>query len=236
MHFASPLIAGSLVKRYKRFLADIILDTGETVTAACPNTGAMLGLNEPGSRVFLSRSERPTRKYPHSWELVELPGRGLVGVNTGAPNRIAAEAIGVGLLSALAGYSSLRQEVKYGRNSRIDILLEGEGRSPCYVEVKNAHLFRKPGLVEFPDCVTERGTKHLHELADMVRAGHRAVMVYLVQAHFPSRFALAEDLDPTYFKAFRQARQAGVEAYALCCNVTPEAITAARALPVEDCE
>ena len=233
MRFASPLVSGKLIQRYKRFLADVALHSGETITAACANTGAMLGLNEPGAMVWLSRSENPTRKYRHTWELVEIPNLGLVGVNTGSPNRITAEAIRAGVLSELAGYESIRHEVKYGRNSRIDLLLEGPGRKPCYVEVKNAHLFRQPGMVEFPDCVTERGRKHLHELADMVRSGARAAMVYLVQAAAPDRFALAEDLDPSYLHAFREARKAGVEAFALCCNVTTTEITANRAVPVQ---
>ena len=198
MHFASPLIPGILLRRYKRFLADVTLNTGENITAACPNTGAMLGLNEPGSPVWLSRSQSPTRKYPHTWELVDVAGKGLIGVNTGSPNRIVVEAIRDGILPSLAGYDGLRQEVKYGQSSRIDILLQSEGRPPCYVEVKNTHLFRKAGLVEFPDCVTERGTKHLRELAGMVGEGARAAMVYLVQADFPQRLSLAADLDPNY--------------------------------------
>jgi len=233
MRFASPLVPGKLVRRYKRFLADVTLQTGETITAACANTGAMLGLNEPGSTVWLSRSESLTRKYPHTWELIEIPSFGLVGVNTGSPNRITGEAIRSGLLPELAGYDSMRAEVKYGRNSRIDLLLQGQGRQPCYVEVKNAHLFRQPGMVEFPDCVTERGRKHLYELTDMVRSGARAAMIYLVQAAAPHRFSLAEDLDPSYLQAFREARNAGVEAFALCCNVTTTEITANRAVPVQ---
>jgi sugar fermentation stimulation protein A len=234
MDFAGPLIRGRLERRYKRFLADVRLDDGRHVTAACPNTGAMLGLAEPGSVVWLSQSDNPARKYRHTWELVEVPLIGLVGVNTGNPNRITAEAVAAGLVPALAGYGSLRREVPYGRNSRIDLLLEEAGRPPCYVEVKNAHLFRKPGLVEFPDCVTERGTKHLHELAAMVRAGARAAMVYLVQAEKPRRLRLADDLDPTYFRAFGEARKAGVEAFALSCKVEPGRITAIRTIPVED--
>jgi len=234
MRFASPLMRGRLLKRYKRFLADVALDTGETVTAACPNTGSMLGLTEPGNIVWLSRSESPTRKYPHTWELLELPQHGLVGINTGHPNRIVAEAIAAGHMPEFAGYASQRNEVKYGRNSRIDILLEGEGLPACYVEVKNVHLFRKPGLAEFPDCVTERGTKHLAELADMAAAGARAAMVYLIQADFPARFALAGDLDPAYLKAFRRARKAGVEAFAYCCKVSTGEIAAARAMAVEE--
>lgn len=210
--------------------------TGETITAACPNTGAMLGLNEPGSPVWLSRSESPTRKYPHTWELVEVAGKGLIGVNTGSPNRIAVEAIRAGLLPSLSGYAGLRQEVNYGRNSRIDILLEGGDRPPCHVEVKNTHLFRHPGLVEFPDCITERGTKHLRELATVMRQGGRAAMLYLVQTGFAERLALAADLDPNYVKAFKDARKAGVEAYALCCNVSITEITADRAIPVLEFE
>lgn len=236
MEFKSPLERGTLLRRYKRFLADVELASGEIITAACPNTGAMLGLTAPGSTVWLSRSNSVTRKYPHTWEIVEIEGLGMIGVNTANPNRITAEAITAGLAPQLSGYSVLRQEVKYGRNSRIDILLEGGARPNCYVEVKNAHLFRQPGLVEFPDCVTERGTKHLAELADMVRAGHRAAMVYLVQAAFPARLALAGDLDPNYLKAFRMARKAGVEAFALCCNVATTSITACRMIPVEDPE
>ena len=232
MQFTSPLIPGILLKRYKRFLADVTLMAGETVTAACPNTGAMLGLNTPGSTVWLSRSANPSRKYPHTWELVEVGEKGLIGVNTGSPNRISVEAIRAGLLPSLAGYAGLRHEVKYGRNSRIDILLEDPVRPPCYVEVKNTHLFRQAGLVEFPDCVTERGTKHLHELAGMVREGARAAMLYLVQAGFPERLSLAADLDPNYVKAFKNARKAGVEAFALCCKVTTTEITAIRAIPV----
>ena len=231
MQFAKPLTPGKLLKRYKRFLADVILESGESVTAACPNTGAMLGLNEPGSTVWLSDS--PTRKYPHTWELVEVAGKGLVGVNTGLPNKIVAEAIRGSVLPALSGYDSLRPEVRYGRNSRIDMLLQGGGPD-CYVEVKNTHLFREPGLVEFPDCVTARGRKHLFELADMVKDGHRAAMVYLVQAGFPEACGLAADLDPDYVEAFVTARKAGVEAFALCCKVTTTEITAVRAIPVLD--
>jgi sugar fermentation stimulation protein A len=165
---------------------------------------------------------------------VEIEGIGLVGVNTANPNHIAEEAIAAGFIPALAGYPALRREVKYGKNSRIDLLLESSARPPFYVEVKNAHLFRRDGFIEFPDCVTERGTKHLGELARAVRKGARAAMVYLVQADVGRRFTLAGDLDPNYLKAFRRARRAGVEAFALCCKVTPEEITACRVLPVED--
>jgi sugar fermentation stimulation protein A len=232
MQFKSPLIRGKLIRRYKRFLADVKLDTGETITAACPNTGSMLGLTQIGNIVWLSRSESPTRKYPHTWELVGIRDIGLVGINTAQPNRIVTEAITQGKVAELIGYATLRNEVKYGQNSRIDILLEDTKRPPCYVEIKNVHFFRKPGLAEFPDCVTERGTKHLVELSNMVKKGARAVMVYLIQCHNPSRFALADDKDRTYFNEFRKARTAGVEALALTCHVSTSEITVDRNIPV----
>jgi sugar fermentation stimulation protein A len=232
MRFKSPLARGKLIKRYKRFLADVLLDTGETVTAACPNTGSMLGLTEIGNNVWLSRSESPTRKYPHTWELVEINGQGLVGINTAQPNHIVTEAITLGKIAELNGYAILRNEVKYGQNSRIDVLLEDAKRAPCYVEIKNVHFFRKPGLAEFPDCVTERGTKHLVELSNMVKEGARAMMVYLIQCQKPSRFALADDKDRTYFNEFRKAQSAGVEALALTCHVSTSEITVDRAIPI----
>jgi sugar fermentation stimulation protein A len=232
MQFKSPLIRGKLIRRYKRFLADVKLDTGEIITAACPNTGSMLGLTQIGNIVWLSRSESPTRKYPHTWELVGIRDIGLVGINTAQPNRIVTEAITQGKVAELIGYATLRNEVKYGQNSRIDILLEDTKRPPCYVEIKNVHFFRKPGLAEFPDCVTERGTKHLVELSNMVKKGARAVMVYLIQCHNPSRFALADDKDQTYFNEFRKARTAGVEALALTCHVSTSEITVDRNIPV----
>ena len=215
MKFKSPLVRGKLIKRYKRFLADVVLDTGETITAACANTGSMLGLTEPGNAVWLSRSESLTRKYPHSWELVDIPDIGLVGINTGQPNHIVTEAIIAGKVAELTGYASLRNEVKYGRNSRIDILLEDAKRPPCYVEIKNVHFFREPGLAEFPDCVTVRGAKHLVELSNMVKGGARAVMVYLIQCRNPSGFALADDKDRTYFSEFRKARASGRRGFGL---------------------
>ena len=234
MDFPSNLIRGRLIQRHKRFLADVLLDSGETITAACPNTGAMLGLKEPGSVVWLSTSQSKTRKYPHTWEMIELADHGLVGVNTGNPNKIVAEAIRAGNVEELQGYASHRAEVKYGRISRIDLLLEEPSRPPCYVEVKNVHLLRQPGLAEFPDCVTERGAKHLDEMAAMVAEGARAVMVYLIQCNTPRRFALAGDYDPYYVKRYRAARAAGVEAIALTCKMSVAGIAVCLSIPVED--
>ena len=227
MKFATPLLRGRLVKRYKRFLADVVLDSGEAVTATCPNTGSMIGLLEPGSPVWLSVSDSPTRKYKHTWELVEAPmgdERQIVGINTGHPNRLVTEAIEGARIKELAGYASLRREVKYGRNSRIDILLEDPDKAPCYVEIKNVHMMREPRLAEFPDSVTARGAKHLAEMSDMVAAGHRAVMLYLIQMSTPTAFRLARDIDSAYGAAFDAAKAAGVEAIAYRCRISPAEI------------
>lgn len=231
MLLPSPLVRGRLIRRYKRFLADVALDSGSEVTVACPNTGAMLGLDAPGSVVWLSQSASVTRKYQHTWELVELDDA-LVGINPMRPNHIVAEAISAGLIPELAGYERMRREVKYGEKSRVDILLEGDDRPACFVEVKNVHLSRAPGLAEFPDCVTARGARHLAELSAMVASGARAAMVYLVQRDDAKAFALARDIDPTYAAAFRAARAAGVEAYAFGCRLTPETISLGSTVPV----
>jgi len=232
MEFASPLIRGTLVQRYKRFLADVRLDDGSFVTATCPNTGTMLGLTDPGMTIHLSRSDSPTRKYAHTWEMTDRPGFGLIGINTGRPNSLVEKAINAGLIESLTGYDGIRREVKYGTNSRIDLLLEKDGRPPCYVEVKNVTLYRKPKLAEFPDCPTERGTKHLAELAAMVKAGHRAVMVYCIQGGGAEAFALTPDIDPIYDNAFRKARAQGVEAIAVTCHVGLERISVTGTVPV----
>jgi sugar fermentation stimulation protein A len=230
-----PLLRGTLIQRYKRFLADVRLDDGRLVTASCPNTGSMLGLSQPGSVVWLSQSDSPTRKYPFIWELVEADlGRGprLVGINTSHPNKLVAEALSERRIRALAGYPSLRREVRYGCNSRIDLLLECSRKGLCYVEIKNVHLSRMHGLAEFPDSVTARGVKHLIEMSDMVRQGHRAVMVFLIQRAEAQRLALARDIDPGYAAAFAKARAAGVEAIALRCRVGTDEIAVDRPVPI----
>lgn len=223
MRFPVPLVPGRLVRRYKRFLADCLLDSGEEVTAHVANSGSMLGLATPGSLVYLARSSDPKRKLAWSWQLVEA-GDALVGIDTGLSNRIVAEAIGAGRIPALAGYETLRREVRYGANSRVDMLLEGEGRPPCYVEVKSVTLSRRPGVAEFPDAVTARGAKHLAELAAMVQQGARAVLVYLMQRGDCDRFELAVDIDPAYVAAAELARAAGVEMLVVRAAVTPAGI------------
>ena len=234
MRFSAPLLEGRLVQRYKRFLADIDLATGERVTAHCANPGAMLGLAAPGNRVLVSRSTNPLRKLGYSWEVVEAPldgGAQLVGINTSRPNALVAEALAAKRLAPLAGYGRVRPEVKYGKNSRVDFLLEEDGRPPCYLEVKNCHYMRRAGLAEFPDCVAARSAKHLGELSDMMAAGARAVLVYVIQMD-AERFDVARDIDPAYDAAFVRALAAGVESFAFACRVTPEEITIDRQVEI----
>ncbi len=235
MRFAAPLIPATLVRRYKRFLADVVLAGGDETTVHVANPGAMTGLAAPGARVWLSRSDNPSRKLPYSWELVEVDlgtGLELVGVNTAHPNTLVGEAMAAGRIMELSGYGSVRREVKYAANSRVDFLLEDHSKPPCYVEVKNVHLMRELGLAEFPDAVTARGAKHLDALAAMVAAGHRAVMVYLVQIGSADRLALARDIDRRYGEAFDRARLRGVEAVAYRCAISTSEITLSGAVPV----
>jgi sugar fermentation stimulation protein A len=235
MRFPSPLIPATLIRRYKRFLADVTLASGEEITVHVANPGAMIGLAATGSRVWLSKSPNPSRKLPYSWELVEVDfgtGSELVGINTGHPNGLVAEALAAKAIPDLAGYASVRREVKYGTNSRVDFLLEQPGKPPCYVEIKNVHLMRQPGLAEFPDCVTTRGTKHLDELGAMAVAGARAVMLFVIQIASAERFALARDLDPAYDAAFERARKAGVGAAAWKCGISREMIEIASPIPI----
>jgi len=210
-------------------MADVELEDGEIVTAHCANPGAMTGLKEPGIQVWLSESDNPKRKLQYSWELARVEG-GLVGINTSHPNKIVAEAIEKGLISELGGYDKMQREVKYGQNSRIDILLS-RGEESCYVEVKNVHLRRSGTLAEFPDSVTARGAKHLDELAQMVADGDRAVMLYLVQRQDCDRFAIAGDIDPAYKEAYLEAIEAGVEAYCYGCWLTTEDISVSNRIP-----
>jgi sugar fermentation stimulation protein A len=235
MRFPAPLIPATLLRRYKRFLADVVLADGEETTVHIANPGAMTGLAATGTKVWLSKSDNPSRKLPYSWELAEVDlgsGMELVGVNTGRPNALVAAAMAAGTIRELSGYGSLRREVRYGRNSRVDFLLEQEGKPTCFVEVKNVHLMRSRGLAEFPDSVTARGARHLEELTAMVAQGHRAVMVFLVQIGSANRFALARDIDPHYGVAFDRARMAGVEAIAYRCMISATQITVADAIPV----
>lgn len=230
MKFPDPLIAGTLIRRYKRFLSDVEIAGGEVVTAHCANPGSMMGLNVPGTEVWLSPARNPKRKLRYSWELSRIDGY-LVGINTSYPNTLIEEALDAGKIPELEGYSSVRREVPYGRNSRIDLLLEAEERPKCYVEIKNVTL-KRGSMAEFPDSVTARGTKHLFELMEMVEQGARAVMLYVVQRGDCEGFTVAADIDPVYGKALAKALEKGVEALCYSCNISLDAIEVDGPMPI----
>jgi sugar fermentation stimulation protein A len=232
MRFQTPLRPGTLIRRWNRFLCEVTLDGGDVVRAHCPNPGAMLGLNSPGQRVWVEPNDDPRRKLGYGWRLVELPGGGWAGIDTAVPNRVVGEALRARAIPELAAYSAVRAEVGYGQRSRGDFLLTGRGLRDAYVEVKNVHLRREGDWAEFPDCVTTRGARHLDELGDMAAAGHRTVMLYLVQRTDCSRFRLARDLDHNYGSAFDRARRRGVEAICMDTAISPEGVELRRALPL----
>jgi len=223
MIFREPLQKGHLIKRYKRFLADIELEDGTCVTVHCPNSGAMQGLTNPGTPVWMSTSPNLNRKLPYTWEMAEVDGT-FVGMNTSNPNHLVEEAIQTGVIQELQGYASLRREVTYGKNSRIDILLQNQDGLLTYVEVKNVHL-RRGKIAAFPSSVTARGAKHMRELTDMVRQGHKAYVVYVVQRNDCEGFAIANDIDPVYGEETVNAVKNGVIPLVYACEVTPNAIT-----------
>lgn len=233
MKFTPALTKGTLIKRYKRFLADVELSDGEVITIHCPNTGSMKNCNEPGSSVWFSDSGNPKRKYRHTWEIVSVGGAGqfLAGINTGLANKLVKQAIEEGVIAELQEYDSLRTEVKYGQeNSRIDLLLE-KGPQQCFVEVKNVTL-KEGEIAFFPDAVTERGRKHLRELAAMVEAGHRAVLVFCVQLTGVTQVRPADHIDAGYGETLRKVVGLGVEVLAYQADITPEKITLTNRLPV----
>lgn len=231
MKIEPPLEQAILLKRYKRFLADIRLANGEEMTIHCPNTGSMKNCWAPETPCWFSRSNDPKRKLPGTLEITSTPDGFFAGVNTGRPNKLVREAIESGVIAELQGYSEIRPEVKYGdENSRIDLLLvDGERR--CYVEVKNTTLGVGDGRVLFPDAVTTRGTKHLRELMVMVEQGHRAVLVFCVQHSGAQSVGPADEIDPVYGQTLREAMDAGVEVLAYGCDLSAEEINLKSALP-----
>lgn len=231
MLFPSTLVYGTLIKRYKRFLADVRFDSGEELTVHCPNPGAMMGITTPGLRVALSKSANLARKLAYSWEMVEVDDV-WIGVNTSNPNQIVAEALTSNTIPELSGYKNLKAEVKYGQNSRIDFYLTDGPTQMCLVEVKNVHLIRGNHMAEFPDCVTDRGAKHQLELAEQVKNGIRSVVLYIVQRDDALTFKVASDLDKAYGEAARFAASAGVERLAYSCNMKPNGITLKQPLQV----
>jgi len=230
MRFPSPLIPGTLVQRYKRFLADVRLDDGTLVTAHCTNTGSMLGCNAPGSRVHLSEQQGKNRKLPYTWELIRV-GRTLVGINTLAANRLAREGIETGVIRELQGYEQLRAEVPTRPGSRLDFLLESADRQ-CYVEVKNVTLAAHR-VASFPDAVSERGTKHLRELMRLRRRGHRAVLLFVIQRSDVDSFRPADEIDAEYARWLRRAAKAGVEIFPYGAKVTVRGISLKEAVPLQ---
>jgi sugar fermentation stimulation protein A len=233
MRFQTPLQPARLVRRYKRFLADAVLEDGREVTAHCPNPGAMMGLAEPGMRVWLEPNDDPRKKLKFGWRLVELDAGNMAGIDTGVPNCIVGEALAEGRIAGLTGYGSIRSEQRYGENSRIDFLLSEPGRPDAHVEVKNVHLRRDSDWAEFPDCVTARGAKHLAELSRIARDGGRAVMLFVVQRTDCARFRLAPDLDPAYAMAFDSARDMGVEVMCHGTEISAEGVSLTGPLPVD---
>lgn len=231
MLLPQPLTHGRIVQRYKRFFCDLVLDDGREVTAHCPNSGAMLGVNLPGQGAWVSYSDDPKRKLAWTLQLVEAAGpdgTGLVGINTLLPNKLVAEALVGGVIPELVGYASIRPEVKYAAASRVDFLLTDPDRPPCWLEVKNVHLSRSPGLAEFPDCKAARSTRHLEDLAAQVREGHRAVALFVVQREDCEDFQACRELDPAFAAGLDRAAEAGVEVMVWACAMSTREIRIAR--------
>lgn len=231
MLFKTPLLKGSFIKRYKRFFVDFELENGSVATAHCPNTGAMKGLLTPGCEVYVSKSDNPNRKLAYTLEMMREDNT-LVGVNTSHPNALVEEAIAAKLIPQLDDYASMKREVKYGQNSRIDLLLSSPKHPNCYVEVKNVH-YKVGDTALFPDAVTERGQKHILELLEMKQQGHRSVMFFVIQRNDVENFDFAELIDPVYADLARQAILSGLEAFAFTFDVSPNEIKLARQVPIK---
>ena len=233
MKLTPPLIPARLIRRYKRFLADVEMESGETITVHTPNTGSMLGCSDPGSRIWLRDSENPKRKYLYSWDITEAADGVLIGVNTGIPNLLVAEAIENGVIKELQGYETIRQEVRYGsENSRIDLLLSDPEKPDCYIEIKNVTTCDDEGFGFFPDAVSSRATKHLRELMGVVEEGKRAVLCFCVQRGDVEQVRPADQIDPLYGRQLRKALGAGVEAIAYRARVSPQEVILETGIPV----
>jgi sugar fermentation stimulation protein A len=229
MRYDPPLMPGTLIKRYKRFLADVHLDTGDAITCHCANSGAMLGINTPGLRVWVQPIVNPTGKLHYRFEMVEVDNT-YVGGNTGRPNKLVEEALRLQTLAPFNSYGTVAREVKYGENSRVDFLLSEPGLPDHYVEVKNVH-YRVGDQARFPDSVTARGTKHLHELIACTEQGARASVVFVIQRNDCASFAPAAEIDPAFANALQEARAAGVGMYAYLCEVNPISLEISREIP-----
>ncbi len=235
MQFQTPLMPATLIRRYKRFLADIVLEDGTQTTAHCANPGAMTGLATPGARIWVERNDDPRRKLRYSWKLVELNGGHMACVDTAMANRVVEEALRAGQIPGLPENAEVRREVRYGQGSRVDFLLSGAGGPNIWVEVKSVTLSRRPGLAEFPDAVTKRGARHLAELANMAGQGDRAVVLYLVQRSDCTEVSVAADIDPAYARACRQATARGVEPLAFSSCISVDGLQMGAAVAVRAC-
>ncbi len=224
MRFQTELVPARLIRRYKRFLADCTLEDGREVVAHCANPGSMMGLADPGTKIWLEPNDDPKKKLKYGWRLVDHENGHFTGVDTSLPNKAVRAALEARQIAPLAGYTTVRPEVKYGENSRIDFMLGANGLPDAYVEVKSVTLCRAPGLAEFPDSVTTRGARHLGELAKVAREGHRAVLLYLVQRTDCTQVAMAQDIDPAYAEAHHAATQAGVETLCIGTHITPQEV------------
>lgn len=234
MKFDSPLIPGTLIKRYKRFLADVRLNDGDVITAHSPNTGSMLGCADPGSKVWLRDTASPARKYPYAWELTTSSEGTLVGINTGIVNQLVTEAIESGVITELQAYDAIRKEVKYGtENSRIDLLLSSQSLPECFVEIKNVTAIDAEGSAIFPDAISQRATRHLRELVHVVKQGQRGIIFFCVQRNDVKKFRPADEIDAEYGQMLRKAIQQGVEAMAYTVEISPQQILLKTAIPVD---
>ena len=230
MRFQTDLVPARLIRRYKRFLADCTLEDGTEITAHCANPGSMMGLAKEGMKVWLEPNDDPKKKLKYGLRLVDHENGHLTGVDTSLPNRVLRTALDAREIEALSAYTTVQPEVKYGTGSRVDFLLRADGLPDAYVEVKSVTLCRTPALAEFPDSVTARGAKHMAELAKVAAAGHRAVLLYLVQRTDCTHVDIAADIDPTYAKAHADATKAGVETLCIGTHITPQGITLAQPL------
>jgi len=227
-----PLLSGKLIKRYKRFLADVELDSGEVVIAHCPNSGSMKGCATPGTKVWLSESNNPKRKLKYTWELFLAPET-LVGINTQVPNKLVKQSIEQGLIKELSGYDKVRAEVKTSEHTRLDLLLEKDSGEKCYVEIKSCTLV-EDGLAMFPDAVTTRGQKHLDELSHLASLGNRSVIFYLIQRMDAHRFTPADIIDPAYAEKLKKAVTNGVEIVIRDTIIDTAMIKIGKSIPVHN--
>ena len=231
MQFQTPLVPARLLRRYKRFLADVLLEDGQQVTAHCPNPGSMMGVCQPGTRVFVEPNSDPRKKLKYAWRLVDHENGHMTGIDTGAANKIVKEALEARKIALFETYQTLRAEVKYGTQSRVDFLLTEPGQKDIYLEVKSVTLMRKKGVAEFPDSVTARGLKHLQELAHVAEMGHRGVILFLIQRSDSHVCDIARDIDPAYAKGLVDALARGVEILCMDCQLSEDGIDIDKPVP-----